>query len=133
MGSGAGGIKEGTGSIQVEPGSSYLAVLAMTGLLGAVSFCLALGFLMSKFFVSRRRVGLDKDILYLVGIYLAVHGVAEGWILGFGSPLCFLFWLWLGRVGDFALQPARAMAKRRVSAPPRFAHPIGPAPTAPSC
>jgi O-antigen ligase len=133
MGSGAGGIKEGSGSIQIEPGSSYLAVLAMTGLLGAVSFCLALGFLMSKLLVSRQRAGLDKDILYLVGIYLAVHGVAEGWILSFGGPLCFLFWLWLGNVGDFALQPARAKVKRRVSAPPRFARPIGPAPTAPSC
>ena len=136
MGSGEaekGGGKDENGDIRVEPGSCYLAVLSMTGGLGTIAFTSALGLLLFGFIGSRHNVGLDKDVLNVVGIYLAVHGVAEGWILGFGGPLCFLFWLWLGKVGDAALQPVRAIAKRRVSARPRFARPIGPAPTAPSC
>jgi hypothetical protein len=111
-----GGGKEENGNIRVEPGSSYLAVLSMTGGLGAIAFCSALGLLLFGFIGSRHNVGLDKDILSIVGIYLAVHGVAEGWILGFGSSLCFLFWLWLGKVGDAAWQPLRAKVKRRLLA-----------------
>lgn len=119
----------GNDSIRIEPGSSYLAILSMTGGLGAIAFLSALGLLLFSFVFARRKPALDKDILSVIGVYLAVQGVAEGWILGFGNPLCFLFWLWLGNVGDFVLQPARAMAKRRLPAPPRFARPIGPAPT----
>jgi hypothetical protein len=71
---------------------------------------------------------MDKDILSVVGIFLAVNGIAEGWILGFGSPLCFLFWLWLGNVGDAAAQPFRAFAQRRIGRS-RFARPIAPVAT----
>ncbi len=116
MGSGSGADKEESGNIRVEPGSCYLAVLAMTGALGSIAFFSALGVLLFQFGVSRRMQGLDKDILSVVGVFLAVHGVAEGWILGFGSPLCFLFWLWLGNVGDAALKPARAKVKRSLHA-----------------
>jgi hypothetical protein len=101
----------------------------MTGVLGTLSFSVALGLLLFGYVTSQRQAGLDRDILNVVGIFLAVHGVAEGWVLAFGSPFCFLFCLWLGNVGDAALQPARAIAKRRLPAPPRFARPIGPAPT----
>jgi hypothetical protein len=129
MGTGSGSAVEEGGVIRVEPGSSYLAILSMTGGMGAIAFCSALGLLLFGYVSSQRQAGLDRDILNVVGVFLGVHGVAEGWILGFGSPLCFLFWLWLGNVGDAALQPARAIAKRRLPAPPRFARPIGPAPT----
>jgi len=116
---GDGSEKMRDGRTFVEPGSSYLALLAMTGGLGTVAFCSALGLLLFGFIVPHQRGGLDEDILYLVGIYLAVHGVAEGWILSFGGPLCFLFWLWLGRVGDFTLQPLRVNVKRRLGLPRR--------------
>jgi O-antigen ligase len=112
MGTGSGSVIEASGSIRVEPGSSYLAVLAMTGGLGAIAFFSAMGWLVYGFITVQRKMPLKQDILSAAGIFLAVHGVAEGWILGFGSPLCFLFWLWLGNVGDFALQPARARIKR---------------------
>ena len=120
MATGNGASVEENGNIRAEPGSSYLAVLAMTGAIGTIAFCWALGFLWFQFIVSRQIAGLEKDILSVVGIYLAVHGLAEGWILSFGSPLCFLFWLWLGNIGDAALQPVRAIAKRRLPAPQRF-------------
>ncbi|MGA2801090.1 MAG: O-antigen ligase family protein [Verrucomicrobiota bacterium] len=120
MGTGSGSEVEEGGAIRVEPGSSYLAVLAMTGAVGFVSFFSALGLLLFGYVNSQRQAGLDRDILNVVGVFLGVHGVAEGWILGFGSPLCFLFWLWLGNVGDAALQPARARTKRRLRALHKF-------------
>ncbi len=103
MGTGSGTAKEADGSIRVEPGSSYLAILAMTGAVGTVAFFSALGLVLYGFMNLRRHAPLDNDILVVAGIFLAVHGVAEGWILGFGSPLCFLFWLWLGKLGDASL------------------------------
>jgi hypothetical protein len=124
MGTGSGSAIEADGAIRVEPGSSYLAVLAMTGALGTVAFFSALGILLFGFASNHQQAPVDKDILSVVGIFLAVNGVAEGWILGFGSPLCFLFWLWLGNVGDAALQPVRAIASRRQFFAPRFARPI---------
>jgi hypothetical protein len=126
MGTGNGASFEESGSIRVEPGSCYLAVLAMTGGLGTVAFFSAGGLLLAGFIASRQRSRLQKDILSVVGVYLAVHGIAEGWILSFGSPLCFLFWLWLGNVGDAGLQPMRAPVNRRLSPSPRFARPVGP-------
>ena len=116
MGTGSGSAIEANGSIRVEPGSSYLAVLAMTGALGTVAFFSAMGLLLYGFITVQSKTPLDKDILSAAGIFLAVHGVAEGWILGFGSPLCFLFWLWLGNFGDAALQPVRARTKRGLRA-----------------
>ena len=116
MGTGNSTDQSQNGSIRVEPGSCYLAILAMTGAVGTVAFFSALGLLLFGYVKSQRQAGLDRDILNVVGIYLAVHGVAEGWILTFGSPLCFLFWLWLGNVGDAALQPVRARTKRGLRA-----------------
>lgn len=123
MGTGSGSVAEEGGAIRVEPGSSYLAVLSMTGVVGAIAFCSALGLLLFGYVSSQRQAGLDRDILNVVGIFLAVHGVAEGWILGFGSPLCFLFWLWLGNFGDAALQPVRARTRPRVPAPQKYRSP----------
>jgi len=102
MGGGDSAMVEDDGKIRVEPGSCYLAVLAMTGALGTVAVCWAVGLILFPFVLSSQIAGLDKDILSVIGIYLAVHGVAEGWILGFGGFMCFLFWLWLGKIGDAA-------------------------------
>jgi len=101
---GVGGEDE-NGDVHVEPGSSYLALLANTGALGTTAFFSVAGLLIFGFAFARGKTALDKDILSAVGIFLGVHGIAEGWVLGFGSPLCFLFWLWLGSVGDAVLQP----------------------------
>ena len=115
MGTGSGSDVRESGAIRVEPGSSYLAVLAMTGATGFMSFFSALGVLLFGFASARRKADLDRDTLSVVGTFLAVIGVAEGWILGFGAPLCFLFWLWLGNVGDFASHPFSDRAKPRLS------------------
>ena len=99
MGTGNSSTVEGGGNIRVEPGSSYLAILAMTGLFGVVTFSWALSQLILQFVQAKPR-GQEAQVVVAMGVFLAVHGVAEGWVLAFGSPLAFLFWLWLGRMGD---------------------------------
>ena len=127
MGTGGGSSQDANGSTRVEPGSSYLAILSMTGGLGAITFFSAVGLCLLGFVTAQSKPPLEADILSVVGIYLAVHGVAEGWILGFGSPLCFIFWLWLGNVGDAASQPIQQVANRR-RRPLTRARPLVPAP-----
>lgn len=107
LGAGNGVTKDAGGSIRIEPGSSYLAVLSMTGILGALAFAGALGVLLVRFAMVRSPLSLEKDIFSVLGVFLAVHGVAEGWVMSFGSPLCLIFWLWLGKVGDMVWQADR--------------------------
>jgi O-antigen ligase len=96
-----GGTKTDYGTLVVEPGSSYLAVLSMTGLMGAVSILVLLLSLTIRFrnnwnFISRD----NRAEVVSVGAFWAVHGVAEGWIFAGGSILCLLFWLWVAHFGD---------------------------------
>lgn len=113
MGTGSGAELSEKGEIRVEPGSAYLGLLAMTGVAGSVSLLSAVGVLV-KDFARRRKQGVEDDILVAVGIFFAVHGLAEGWILGFGSPLCFLFWLWMGTFGDAPLQSVAVPSEQRL-------------------
>jgi|GEM_PF-1005392 len=99
MGSGSGVSKSETG-IRVEPGSSYLAIFSMTGILGAFAFFSGILYVICRYAFNKNGSPLQNDVLSVTGIYLGVHGIAEGWVLGFGSPLCLLFWLWLGRLAD---------------------------------
>lgn len=107
MGEGDGVVRDNSGNIQVEPGSSYLAILSMTGALGALAFGGGLSILIYGFVKSCKKSTVEQDILVAFGIFFAVHGMAEGWVLSFGSPLCYLFWLWLGRFGDYILENRR--------------------------
>lgn len=75
---------------QVEPGSSYGAVFAMTGILGGSIFLFILG---------RALIRSKKQIISLPQIYLiffAFHMLIEGYVFAGGSPLCFIFWLCIG-------------------------------------
>lgn len=74
----------------IEPGSSYGAVFAMTGLLGGSVFLFILGSALIK---------TKKQIISLPQIYLvffAFHMLIEGYVFAGGSPLCFIFWLCIG-------------------------------------
>ena len=108
IGRGVGGEDEGvaidaSGNINVEPGSSYLALLSMTGIVGASGFFFI-------FLSSFRRIWLNRHSSFLpemliIGIFLTVHMVTEGWIYAVGSPFCLLFWLWLGHSRDLIEYP----------------------------
>lgn len=79
----------------VEPGSSWLAVLSMTGLLGFIPFLwLTLRYIGYVFRDKSNR----KNSAFLGGILflLIVHMMAEGYVLSAGSGLFFYFWLAMG-------------------------------------
>lgn len=107
----AGGSKTEYGSIVVEPGSSYLAILSMTGIIGALSF----GILMVSLVMKVRKKwtfleSTDRTEIVAVGMFWAVHAVAEGWIFAGGSILCLFFWLWAGRLSNLgSLPPKRSL------------------------
>jgi hypothetical protein len=85
----------------VEPGSSYLVVLSMTGSLGAISL---ISVIMSEVLKLRRvwtNVPMRRRLeIAGVGLLLFVHAGAEGWIYSPGGVMCLFFWIWLGIVGD---------------------------------
>lgn len=82
----------------IEPGSSHLAVLSMTGLLGFVPY---IGIIIFSFMAVRG----DKDgasrFRRCALIAFMVHGIVEGYALAGGSPLCFLYWLFIGQCVDY--------------------------------
>lgn len=95
--------KNAFGGNVVEPGSSYLAVLSMTGILGAMGLLLLLWSLGGQ--VMKRSYFIpEADLVQTasIGAFWAVHAVAEGWIFAGGSLLCLLFWIWVGSLVNLA-------------------------------
>ncbi|EJF08304.1 o-antigen polymerase family protein [Pontibacter sp. BAB1700] len=92
------GFDKETGTI--EPGSSWLVALSMTGLLGFVILIILLG-LNLRFIIYSHD---SQASLALIGSFLSffiVHMMAEGYIFSAGSGLFFLFWLMLGVCDDY--------------------------------
>lgn len=82
----------------IEPGSSWLAVLSMTGIIGFVLFCIVYVRGLKNSLKYKTPLGsLYASILTLVG----VHMLAEGHIFSGGSFLCFLVWLTIGCATDY--------------------------------
>ena len=94
---------ESTGKYVVEPGSAYLTVLSMTGLVGATGIVVFMVGLAKNFFACQHRIPApDRLEAMAVGSFWAVHGIAEGWTFAVGSSICLFFWIWTGRVSDLA-------------------------------
>ena len=74
----------------IEPGTSYGAVFAMTGLLGGSIFI----YILFQSIFSKRKASFSLPQVYLV--FFAVHMFVEGYVFAGGSPLCFIFWLSIG-------------------------------------
>jgi O-antigen ligase len=109
-----GAVWDEEGKINVEPGSSYLALLSMTGVLGGLGFAILLGWAAFLWQRSFRVLPPGQASLFAgIGAFLGVHAIGEGWLLAVGSPLCFIFWLWLGRLVDL-LQSAKGAEPVRV-------------------
>ena len=83
---------------QIEPGSSHLAVLSMTGLIGMCSYIVVL---LYAFKTTRR--SNNARALMLQGLFMAyfAHMWFEGYIFGAGGILCFLFWLIVSQCFDY--------------------------------
>lgn len=79
----------------IEPGSSWLAVLSMTGIIGFLLFS-------SIYFLSYISVRDSESILlFCMLIFFSIHMLIEGYIYASGSPLCYIMWLVLGNCYDY--------------------------------
>lgn len=84
---------------EIEPGTSWLAVLSMTGIMGFFLFCrIFYRALKNSLFMRTPEGALLGGALVLVG----VHMVAEGHVFSAGSFLCFLVWLIIGCATDYS-------------------------------
>lgn len=77
----------------IEPGSSWLGVLSMTGLIG---MCFVLTMFYRAFRgLWRNREGNNKVVLACF-MLMSSHMFVEGYIFASGNPLSFIFWLMIG-------------------------------------
>lgn len=77
----------------VEPGSSWLAVLSMTGLVG---FAFFFGILLTSYkYCNKMREQEDALLLGLLALF-GVHMIAEGYVFAAGGFLCFFLWMVIG-------------------------------------
>lgn len=93
------GVNEDLSS--VEAGSSYIAVLSMTGLVGAGG-CMLLALTVALRFwrhAKKFSYAARMEIASMAGFWF-VHLGAEGYIFAVGSLMGMIFWLWLARVID---------------------------------
>ena len=82
---------------RIEPGSTYLMVLSMTGAIGGLAF---LVFLLKPFFnrqFLQQVIYGQPDKAAALGFFM-VHFIAEGYIYSAGSLLAFTFWLLMGAI-----------------------------------
>lgn len=89
-------LETDTGNI--EPGSSWLGVLSMTGLLGFIGI---IALWISSFrmcFKMEKKDNLYAIYLSSMMVFWCVHMVAEGEIFSAGGFLCFMVWLGIGTV-----------------------------------
>lgn len=84
---------------QIEPGSSWLALLSMTGFFGFFPIVI----LVFKYYIKIFKLNHNKKkIAYLGGIltFFVLHLFAEGYITAAGSALFLYFWLLMGVIED---------------------------------
>lgn len=81
----------------IEPGSSWLALLSMTGIAGFICF-LSMFLSTIKNLYRYYNNYYDEIALLHLGILsiFAVHFISEGYIFSGGGALCFLFWFFFG-------------------------------------
>ncbi|MFD1062573.1 O-antigen ligase family protein [Winogradskyella litorisediminis] len=81
-----------TGSIQ--PGSGYLGVLSMLGVLGFSLFLYIVIYAISNLYENSKYYN-NKDFLIIVSIllFVLIHSFFEGYIISSGSILFLIFWL----------------------------------------
>lgn len=82
-------VEKGT----VEPGSSWLAVLSMTGIIGLIFFLLILYNAIKSAYKSKT---IYRGLYLSLLTFFLIHFLSEGYIFAGGNVLCFFFWLLLG-------------------------------------
>jgi O-antigen ligase len=78
--------------VKLEPGSSWLAILSMTGIFGFIFFLRVLYSSLKKIKLKYK----NSKLLVSVIIFYLIHFIAEGYVISGGSGLNLFFWLILG-------------------------------------
>ena len=87
----------------IEPGSTYLMILSMTGIVGAF----AMFFFLSKALFNREfwRQIIHKDqYKFAVFGFFFVHFLGEGYLFASGALMAFVFWTLVGATYPYSLE-----------------------------
>ena len=98
----AGESQDNTLGGKIEPGSSWLIVLSMMGILGGAAFLLILNNTLARLFQNKQKE--YSCLLLALGVFWALEMCAEGFIFASGSFLFFLLWSWVGAVECLSYQ-----------------------------
>lgn len=82
----------------IEPGSSWLAVLSMTGIIGFILFAMIFLRAVRNTLSPRRSSGA---VVGAILIMFGVHMLAEGYVFSGGNFCCLVVWLFIGRATDY--------------------------------
>ncbi len=83
----------------IEPGSSYLALISMTGLLGIIGFLYLIFALRKTAKVNWHTFDNTKKAIILLYLgFFIFHLIPEGYIFSSGSLLSLVFWNFLGTI-----------------------------------
>lgn len=86
---------------QIEPGTSHLAVLAQTGVLGMIAYFMLLGGALKNIRKNSSLYAFSACSLFW---FFFGHGWGEGWIFAPGGMICFLFWLSVAQCYDLGFR-----------------------------
>ena len=81
----------------VEPGSSWLCILSMTGIIGLILFVIIL---IKPYQYLKSHPTPYNSLLLGLMVYICTHMISEGYIYAGGSSLCFIAWLRFGCCND---------------------------------
>lgn len=81
----------------IEPGTSWLAILSMTGIIG-LTFILYIFYSCIKSTIDKKR-NLSYLLTGLIA-FISISMFSEGYIFAAGSPLCVIAWLIIGECKD---------------------------------
>ena len=90
---------EGNGG--VEPGSSWLAVLSMTGVFGMLLF---IGIIVKGVYIALKTKCDESMLRFALLMFFLVHFIGEGYIFSAGGVLCVYAWLVIGCCYDLKYQ-----------------------------
>ena len=79
----------------IEPGSSWLGILSMTGIIGFLLFFAII--YRSWLIVHNRRLSLYDGLI----VVISIHMLVEGYVFSAGSLQCIVLWTILGTSFDF--------------------------------
>jgi hypothetical protein len=88
---------QNTAAGTIEPGSSWLILLSMTGIVGAGAFLLLLNNTLVR--ISQCKQKDFACLLLALGTFWALEMCAEGFVFASGSFLFFMLWTLVGAIG----------------------------------